>query len=300
MKNILLTGGKGQLGQALQFIAADYPDFNFIVTDVEDLDITNREALFEWFDTQEGGIHGLVNCAAYVLADKAESDEERAYRLNLDATLYLAEVCKKHGAQLIHISTDYVFDGRNYRPYKEEDKPFGRGVYGSSKIQGEQAAIGHNDQTVVIRTAWLYSQFGVNFVKRMQELMNERPSLNVVFDQTGTPTYAVDLAHAILKTLQQKFATPDVNLGGIYHYSNEGVASWYDFAMAIKELINSSCDVRPVTTDQYLTPATRPPYSVLNKQKIKSTLGINIPYWRDSLKRCVQYLQPADVAAVAQ
>jgi dTDP-4-dehydrorhamnose reductase len=288
MQNILVTGANGQLGQAIKVAAGAASSFNFIYTDYEELDITSSAAVAEFFAAQP--IYACINCAAYTAVDKAESEEEKAFQLNFEAVLNLAEACHEHNAQLIHISTDYVFDGRHYRPYTEEDEASPRSIYGSSKLRGEAAALGYHPDTIVIRTSWLYSQFGVNFVKRMRELMQEKPSLNVVFDQAGTPTYAVDLAQAILDILQYKTAHPDTGIGGIYHYSNEGVTSWYDFAVAIKELTASPCEILPITSDQYPTAAERPPYSVLNKNKIKETFGIRAPYWKDSLKACLQQL----------
>jgi dTDP-4-dehydrorhamnose reductase len=288
MQNILVTGANGQLGQAIQLIAANYPAFNFIYTDYQELDITSAPAIADFFSQQQ--IHACINCAAYTAVDKAESEEEKAFLLNFEAVLNLADACQQHGAQLVHISTDYVFDGRYYRPYTEEDEASPQSIYGSSKLRGEAAALGTNPDTIVIRTSWLYSQFGVNFVKRMRELMQERPSLNVVFDQVGTPTYAVDLAQVILQVLTYRNENPETALGGVYHYSNEGVISWYDFAVAIRELTGASCEVAPITSDQYPTPAERPAYSVFNKQKIKETFGIKIPYWKDSLQVCLKHL----------
>ncbi|KAA2241440.1 dTDP-4-dehydrorhamnose reductase [Chitinophaga agrisoli] len=288
MQNILVTGANGQLGQAIQLIAGQYPELNFIYTDFQELDITSAEAVTAFFTAQS--IHACVNCAAYTAVDKAETDEEKAFQLNFEGALNLSAACQEHGAQLIHISTDYVFDGKYYRPYTEEDEPNPQSIYGASKLRGEAAALGNDPATIVIRTSWLYSQFGVNFVKRMKELMQERPSLNVVFDQAGTPTYAVDLAKAILQILQYRQLNPETNLGGVYHYSNEGVTSWYDFAVTIKELTAAACQVQPITSDQYPTPAQRPAYSVFNKQKIKTTFGIEIPHWKDSLRECLQHL----------
>lgn len=288
MQNILVTGANGQLGQSIKLIAGNYPAFNFIYTDYQELDITNSAAVAEFFSQQE--IHACINCAAFTAVDKAEAEEEKAFQLNFEAALNLAEACLQHNTQLVHISTDYVFDGRYYRPYTESDEASPQSIYGASKLRGEAAALGANPDTVVIRTSWLYSQFGVNFVKRMKELMLERPSLNVVFDQVGTPTYAVDLAQVILQVLVHRQENPDAAIGGVYHYSNEGVISWYDFAVAIKELTGSSCEVSPITSDQYPTPAQRPAYSVFNKQKIRDTFGIKIPYWRDSLQQCLKQL----------
>lgn len=288
MQNILVTGANGQLGQAIKLIAGSYPAFNFIYTDYQELDITNTSAIAEFFSQQT--IHACINCAAYTAVDKAETEEEKAFQLNFEAALNLAEACLQHSAQLVHVSTDYVFDGRYYRPYTESDEASPQSIYGASKLRGEAAALGANPDAVVIRTSWLYSQFGVNFVKRMKELMQERPSLNVVFDQVGSPTYAVDLAQVILQVLVHRQENPGATIGGVYHYSNEGVTSWYDFAVAIKELTGSSCEISPITSDQYPTPAQRPAYSVLNKQKIRNTFDIKIPYWRDSLQLCLKQL----------
>jgi len=287
MKNILITGANGQLGQAIKKVAAGFPAFNFIYTDYTELDITDTAAIDNIFSQKE--IHGCINCAAYTAVDKAESEEELAFKLNFEAALNLAEACSQYNAQFIQISTDYVFDGKSNRPYTEEDEANPDSIYGSSKLRGEAAALGSNPETIVIRTSWLYSEFGANFVKRMRELMQEKESLNVVFDQVGTPTYAVDLAQTILTVLSKVYDVP-AGYGGIYHYSNEGVLSWYDFAIAIKELTAATCKVLPVTTDKYPTPAKRPAYSVFNKQKIKNTFGLEIPYWSDSLKVCLKNL----------
>ncbi|MBO9728039.1 MAG: dTDP-4-dehydrorhamnose reductase [Chitinophaga sp.] len=286
MKNILVTGGKGQLGQSLQKIAGAYPQFNLLFTDYQDLDITNADALAAFFSAQQ--IDACINCAAYTAVDKAEEDEDNAFLLNFQAVLNLAEICAQHNAQLVHISTDYVFSGKQYLPYSEADDTDPQSIYGASKVRGEAAAMGYNENTIVIRTSWLYSEYGVNFAKRMKELMQERPELNVVFDQIGTPTYAGDLATTILDILQYKVLHQDTAIGGVYHYSNEGVASWYDFSVAIKEMINANTTILPVTSDKYKTAAKRPAYSVLNKEKIKSTFGITVPYWRDSLAKCLK------------
>lgn len=287
MKNILITGGNGQLGQAIKKVTADYPGFNFIYTDFNELDITSEEAVRDFFAQQE--IHACVNCAAYTAVDKAESDEDFAFKLNFEAVMNLATICSEYNTQLVHISTDYVFNGQQNVPYTETDDASPNSIYGSSKLRGEGAAVGSNPTTIVLRTSWLYSEFGVNFVKRMRELMQEKESLNVVFDQTGTPTYAVDLAKTILTVLTKVWDVPG-EYGGVYHYSNEGVTSWYDFAVAIRELTNASCTVAPITSDKYPTPAKRPAYSVLNKEKIKETFGIQIPHWKESLKECIKQL----------
>jgi dTDP-4-dehydrorhamnose reductase len=287
MKNILITGANGQLGQAIKKVAAGFTAFNFVYTDYTELDITNADAVSAFFAANE--IHGCVNCAAYTAVDKAESEEELSFKLNFEAALILADACQQNNAQLIQISTDYVFDGKSNRPYTEEDEANPDSIYGSSKLRGEAAALGSNPDTIVIRTAWLYSEFGANFVKRMKELMQEKESLNVVFDQVGTPTYAVDLAQTILTVLSKVYEAP-ASYGGVYHYSNEGVTSWYDFAVSIKELTAATTSILPVTTDKYPTPAKRPAYSVFNKQKIKDTFGLQIPYWRNSLQVCLQNL----------
>jgi dTDP-4-dehydrorhamnose reductase len=281
MKNILVTGAKGQLGRALQSIADRYPDFSLLLTDREELDITDAAAVNDFFE--KNAVHAVVNCAAYTAVDKAEQDEEAAFQLNFQAPLILAEAAMQHNSGFIHISTDYVFDGNSSRPYTEADEPSPDSIYGASKLRGEATVLSIHPDAVVLRTSWLYSRNGVNFALRMQQLMQEKESLNVVFDQTGTPTYAPDLAAAIFTILQQ----PAVGKGGVYHYSNEGVASWYDFAVAIKALTGSTCAIKPVTSDQYPTPAKRPAYSVLNKGKIKSAFGLEIPYWKDSLAVCL-------------
>lgn len=287
MKNILVTGANGQLGQALKKIAAAYPDFSFVYTDSNELDITSEEAVNNFFAQQE--IHGCINCAAYTAVDKAESEEELAFKLNFEAVLHLANACAQYNTQLVHISTDYVFDGKQNVPYTETDDASPSGIYGSSKLRGEAAAVDVNPDTIVLRTSWLYSEFGVNFVKRMRELMQEKEHLNVVFDQAGTPTYAVDLAKAILDVLTKVWNAPGT-YGGVYHFSNEGVTSWYDFAVAIRELTGAPCTVAPITSDQYPTPAKRPAYSVMNKKKIKDTFGLQILHWRESLKECLKNL----------
>ncbi|HEY9262823.1 dTDP-4-dehydrorhamnose reductase [Chitinophaga sp.] len=286
MKNILVTGGNGQLGQSLQKVAGAYPQFNLLFTDYQDLDITNADALAAYFSAQQ--IDACINCAAYTAVDKAEGDEDNAFLLNFQAVLSLAEICEQHQTQLLHISTDYVFSGQQNVPYTETDETDPQSIYGASKVRGEAAAAGFSADTIILRTSWLYSEYAVNFAKRMKDLMQEKQELTVVFDQTGTPTYAGDLAKTILDILQYKAANTDAAIGGVYHYSNEGVASWYDFAVAIKEMTGATTTIFPVTSDKYKTAAKRPWYSVLNKEKIKSTFGITIPYWRDSLAKCLK------------
>ncbi|MBV8254020.1 MAG: dTDP-4-dehydrorhamnose reductase [Chitinophaga sp.] len=288
MKNILVTGGNGQLGHALRKAATVFPEFNLIYTDYDVLDITNTEAVSEYFNTNTPA--ACINCAAYTAVDKAETEEEKAFLLNFQGALSLAEACTAQQIPLLHVSTDYVFNGRNSVPYKESDETDPQSVYGSSKMRGEAAVVGTDANHIVVRTSWLYSEFGVNFAKRMKELMQERPELNVVFDQAGTPTYAVDLANVLLQILRHRMEHPETSVGGVYHYSNEGVTSWYDFAVAIKELTGATTRVSPITSDKYPTPAKRPSFSVLNKDKIKSTFGISIPYWRDSLAECLKHI----------
>ncbi|WP_298707549.1 dTDP-4-dehydrorhamnose reductase [Chitinophaga sp.] len=280
MKKILVTGAKGQLGLALQAEATRFPEFSLILTDREELDITDADAIHAFFASEE--FDAVVNCAAYTAVDKAETDEETAFLLNFQAALLLAEAAQAKGSRFIQVSTDYVFDGRSNRPYTEDQDTSPQSIYGASKLRGEAAVLGTYPEAVIVRTSWLYSRHGVNFALRMQELMKEKESLNVVFDQTGTPTYAPDLAAAIFTILSHP--APE---GGVYHYSNEGVASWYDFAVAIRELTGAACKVLPVTSEQYPTAAMRPAYSVLNKAKIKAAFGLEIPYWKDSLAVCL-------------
>lgn len=280
MKKILVTGAKGQLGLALQAEASRFPELSLILTDREELDITDADAISAYFGSE--AFDAVVNCAAYTAVDKAETDEEAAFLLNFQAALLLAEAAQAKGCGFIQVSTDYVFDGRGNRPYTEEHETSPQSIYGASKLRGEAAVLGAYPEAIVVRTSWLYSRYGVNFALRMQELMQEKESLNVVFDQTGTPTYAPDLARAIFTILSHP--APE---GGVYHYSNEGVASWYDFAVAIRELTGASCKVLPITSEQYPTPAQRPAYSVLNKGKIKAAFGLEIPYWKDSLAVCL-------------
>jgi len=285
MPNILVTGSKGQVGSELQTLASAYHTYNFYFTDKETLDITDKEKLSAF--VQANAIDIMINAAAYTAVDKAEEDKENADRVNHLATHYLAEIAKKHAIKLIHISTDYVFDGKNYRPYVEEDTTNPNGVYGATKLAGEKAMQAINPQnSIIIRTSWVYSSFGANFVKTMLRLGKERDSLGVIFDQVGTPTYARDLAKAILDILP-KVENRHVE---IYHYSNEGVLSWYDFTKEIMRMAKLECEVNPIETKAYPTPATRPHYSLLNKAKIKNEFALTIPYWKDSLDNCLKVL----------
>jgi dTDP-4-dehydrorhamnose reductase len=267
----------------MQLLEKDNPQHNYFNTDVAELDITNQEAINRFVDDNQ--IDGIVNCAAYTAVDKAEENQEFCDLLNHVAPGYLAEAIERRGGWLIQISTDYVFDGTNHTPYVETDSVCPNSTYGRTKLAGEQAAQQACSRTMIIRTAWLYSTFGNNFVKTMIRLGNDKPELGVIFDQIGTPTYARDLAVAI-------FAA--INLGvkpGVYHFSNEGVISWYDFTKAIHRIAGiTTCHVRPLHTSEYPTPAARPHYSVLDKTKIKQDYGIVIPYWEESLRECMAKL----------
>jgi dTDP-4-dehydrorhamnose reductase len=283
-KNILITGAKGQLGNELQLLFPQYQSFNFFATDVDTLDLCNKKAVEDF--TGQNGIHYIVNCAAYTAVDKAEDEVELCYKINRDAVRNLAEAARGK-AKIIHVSTDYVFDGTANIPYRESDKTHPQSVYGKSKEAGERVLLEVNPESIIIRTAWLYSSFGNNFVKTMIRLGKERDSLNVVNDQTGTPTYAADLAKAILDIIvfsekTQTFAS------GIYHYSNEGITTWFDFTKKIFQLSGiENCRLNPIPTSGYPTKATRPMYSVLDKTKIKKTFAIFIPEWEESLRKCL-------------
>jgi dTDP-4-dehydrorhamnose reductase len=282
---ILITGANGQLGNEIRELATEYPQFDFRHTDIAELDITNSADVDAYF-----GLHrpdAIINCAAYTAVDKAETDAETAFLVNATASGNLARAARANGCFVVHVSTDYVYDGRNYRPYTETDAVNPVSVYGKSKLAGEQQVLQSGARAIVIRTSWLYSAFGNNFVKTMIKYGRERDALNVVFDQAGTPTYARDLAKAILDILPQAIASGDT---GIFHYSNEGVTSWYDFAKAIHELAGISCSVSPIATKDYPTPAQRPFFSVLDKSLIRKSFAIEIPYWRDSLKDCIKRL----------
>ena len=281
--NILITGCNGQLGNEIQLLEKQHPQHTFFNTDVAELDITNPEAIGQF--VEENHIDGIVNCAAYTAVDKAESNTDFCRKLNADAPGYLAEAIERQGGWMIQISTDYVFDGTQHTPYREDAATCPNSVYGCTKLEGEQNVTSRCRRSIVIRTAWLYSTFGNNFVKTMLRLGREKDELGVIFDQIGTPTYAHDLAVAIFAAIE-KGVVP-----GIYHFSNEGVASWYDFTLAIHRLAGiESCRVRPIHTTDYPTPATRPHYSVLDKSKIKETFGIEIPHWETSLAECIDLL----------
>lgn len=281
--NILITGCNGQLGNEIQLLEKENPQHQWFNTDVQELDITNVDAVRLF--VQEHQIDGIVNCAAYTAVDKAEDNEELCTKLNAEAPAYLAKAIGDRGGWMIQISTDYVFDGSKHTPYLEDDDTCPNSVYGRTKLVGELNVQKLCERSMVIRTAWLYSTFGNNFVKTMIRLGKERPELGVIFDQIGTPTYARDLAIAIMTAIDKGIVP------GVYHFSNEGVISWYDFTKAIHRMAGiTSCHVRPLHTAEYPTPANRPHYSVLDKTKIKQTYGIEIPYWEESLKDCIEKL----------
>jgi len=279
--NILVTGGNGQLGSEIRSLAYRHSSFNFLFTDAAELNITDEVAVQNFFT--ENKIDACINCAAYTAVDKAESEKEMAFLVNAKAVEYLAKACAVNGSKLIHISTDFVFDGTIARPILETDRPNPLSVYGATKLAGEEFALQFSSDAIVLRTSWVYSSFGNNFVKTIFRLCKEKPSLNIIYDQVGTPTYARDLADAILQIVVDKSSLAQK---GIFNFSNEGVCSWYDFAIAIRNLASLETPIFPIETTQYPTPATRPKYSVLNKQKFKTAFNQSIPYWQDSLKDC--------------
>jgi dTDP-4-dehydrorhamnose reductase len=283
--NILVTGSNGQLGSEIKDLVANYKNFNFFFCDLPELDICNPNQLDVFFT--ENKINTVINCAAYTAVDKAEEEEKIAQKVNTTGVLNLVNALEKVGGKLIHISTDYVFDGNSFLPYQELDQVNPIGVYGNTKRRGELAVINSNIDGIVIRTSWLYSLYGNNFVKTMLRLGNEREELGVIFDQVGSPTNASDLAKTCLDILAYSKEANINSKGNLYHYSNEGVASWYDFSIAIMTLGKVNCHVKPIETKDYPTPAKRPHFSVLNKSKIKNDFEIDIPYWRDSLAKCI-------------
>jgi len=282
--NILVTGANGQLGSEIKVLSKNYP-YHFFFTDKDKLDITKKEEIEKFI--KENDIDLIINCAAYTAVDKAEEEKGLTDLINHQAVKYLAEISKENDITLIHISTDYVFDGKNYKPYKEDDKTNPQGIYGLTKLKGEEAFINSNARGIIIRTSWVYSSFGNNFVKTMLRL-KDRKELSVVFDQIGTPTYARDLAKAILEIIDKNYEKLNNFKAEIFHYSNEGICSWYDFAKAIFDIKDINIKINPIETKEYPTPAKRPHYSVLNKSKIKKEFNIEIPYWRESLKKCLK------------
>lgn len=286
MKTILVTGANGQLGNSIRLLAKHYPQYNFLFTDVDTLDITDPQAVGKTI--KDNQVDYVVNCAAYTAVDKAEDDEELCRRLNSYAVGVLGKAAHEAGAKMVHVSTDYVFSGTGCLPYKETDETRPVSAYGRTKLAGEQILQEVCPEAVIIRTAWLYSEFGSNFVKTVLRLGKERDELRFVFDQIGTPTYAGDLAAAVMAVVAAD--EKGAYVPGIYHYSNEGVCSWFDFTIKILEIAGISSRVFPIETKEYPTKAVRPPYSVLNKSKIKQTYGIAIPHWEASLRVCLEKL----------
>lgn len=290
MSNILVTGANGQLGSELRDLtqSSRLSAQRYHFTDRETLDITDKNAVNDF--CRQNGIRIIINCAAYTAVDKAEAEPELADKINHQAVKSLAEIAKEKKIKLVHISTDYVFDGKHYKPYTEEESTNPEGVYGKTKLDGEKAIMEINpENAVIIRTSWVYSSFGNNFVKTMLRLGKERESLGVIYDQVGTPTYARDLAKSIIQIIRNpepRIPTPVQ----VYHYSNEGVASWYDFAKEIMQMAKRECRIDPIETKEYPTPAARPHYSLLNKAKIKKTFDIDIPYWKDALDECLRMM----------
>lgn len=286
MNRILITGSNGQLGTEIRNLTEDDNSNKYYYTDVADLDITNKAAISRF--VKEYQINIIINCAAYTQVDNAENDKDLTYLINAIAPQNLAEVCYKFNATLFHISTDYVFNGSNSTPYTELESTSPLGVYGKSKLKSEEFIQESGCSHIIIRTSWLYSSFGNNFVKTIGRLSQEKEELKVVFDQIGTPTYARDLASAILSIIAKDNFK---NRNQVYHYSNEGVCSWYDFAIAINNYFGHNCYIKPCHSDEFPTNVTRPHFSVLDKTKIKNDFGLEIPYWQDSLKECVGLLK---------
>ena len=293
IRTILVTGSNGQLGQSLKSLASQHPQYQFTFVERAELDLGNTESIAGYLKQNKFDL--IINCAAYTAVDKAEQEQEQADKINHLAVKQLAEIAKLNDSILIHISTDYVFDGTGYKPYLESDQTCPQSVYGASKLKGEQAIQKIAPKAIIIRTSWVYSEYGTNFVKTMLRLGQERESLNVIVDQIGTPTYAKDLAVAIIKIVDacsadQNIFTQDQQVQ-LYHYSNEGVCSWYDFAKTIFEQTNVPCTVSAIETKDYPTAAKRPHYSVINKAKIKQTYNLSIPYWKDALQACLKKYQ---------
>ena len=283
MKQILVTGASGQVGSEIKSLASSLVAFNFVFTNHTELDITSAESLESFFSEQS--FYAVVNCAAYTAVDKAETEKEIAFKINEQGAGNIAAAAAKHNCRFVHISTDFIFDGTAHVPITEDEKPNPLSVYGLSKLKGDETVLRQNPEALILRTSWVYSSFGNNFVKTILRLCRERDAINVIADQTGTPTYARDLAIAIVYILQEPEWLP-----GIYNYSNEGTASWYDFAIAIRDLAGLKTQINPIETSQYPTPAVRPKFSVLNKKKVKETFGLQIPYWRHSLQECMALL----------
>lgn len=287
---ILVTGATGQLGSEIKNISSNFTEYEFLFTGRNELAIEDEEAVKNFFDKRQ--IHYCINCAAYTAVDKAETEKEKAFLINADAAGKLAAVCKAHQTKLIHISTDYVYDGSAEIPLKETDAVAPLNIYGLSKLKGEELILNHNPAALIIRTSWVYSVYGNNFVKTMLRLFKEKESINVVNDQFGCPTYAADLAEIIMKFVDG--FQNDEAFNGIVNYCNSGVTTWFQFALAINEYVKSSCSILPVDSSKYVTPAKRPQHSVLDTSKIKEQLNIDIPFWKESLYKCLRALSESD------
>lgn len=289
MHTILITGSGGQLGHELQGLSYthSYKGYKFLYTDLDTLDITIEEQVKQFFEKNR--VDCLINCAAYTDVDKAESEPQAAMLTNARAVNWLVSACTANNAPMIHVSTDYVFDGTNPVPYREENPARPISVYGKTKLEGEKAVLRYKQGTVV-RSSWLYSPHGKNFFNTIHALAAEKDQLNVVYDQVGTPTYARDLARVLLIMADSSLSGKNTDIRGLFHYSNEGVCSWYDFALEIVRLTGNHCRINPIETSQYPLPARRPHFSVLNKTKIRSRLSLNIPHWRESLMSCIDQL----------
>lgn len=286
--SIIITGKNGQLGNELAELTGSFPSLHFVFIGHAECDITNSADVRKIFETYKPA--WFINTAAYTAVDKAESEQQQAYAANAEAIGTIAVLCNEYHTKLIHVSTDYVFDGKGNKPYTEDDITDPVNYYGYSKWVGEQLALQNNASTIIIRTSWVYSKYGNNFVKTMLRLMKDRSELNVVSDQFGSPTWAKDLAEAILGIVHDTNSFEENFKPGIYHYSNEGIISWYDFAVAIQILKGLACKVNPITTDQYPTPARRPSWSVMSKEKIRSAFHLSIPEWKQSLEKCLAQL----------
>jgi len=290
IKSILVNGASGQLGQSFQQLAVNYPQYDFIFVDRSHLDLSQNASIEAYF--QDHSFDLIINCAAYTAVDKAEEEPVLADMVNHLAVQKLASIAVKQQAKFIHISTDYVFNGEQFRPYIETDRVDPQSVYGATKLAGEQAVLNTMPvDALIVRTSWVYSPFGNNFVKTMLKLGRQRDALTVIFDQLGSPTYAADLAEALMQIVANKLFNQPNMATELYHYSNEGVCSWYDFSKTIFELSNVNCEVSAIETKDYPTAATRPHYSLLNKAKIKQQFGLKIPYWKDSLIHCLASLK---------
>ncbi|MEM1320147.1 MAG: dTDP-4-dehydrorhamnose reductase [Bacteroidota bacterium] len=287
MPHLLITGANGQVGQELRQLSDQFPAFQYTFADVVELDITDAPGVADYFANQQ--FDYCINCAAYTAVDKAEEQRELARRVNAMGPELLARACAEQGTLMIQLSTDYVYHNHQNHPFKEDDPTHPQSVYARTKLAGDLKVLQNPRPGLVLRTSWVYSSFGHNFVKTMIRLGSERDQLGIVFDQIGTPTYARDLALAILQIIEKREggALPESAFSGVYHYSNEGVCSWYDFALAIFELEKINCTTHPIETKDYPTPASRPPFSVLNKNKIKATFGLDIPHWRVALEQCL-------------